>query len=76
MAPAALEFQVADDDVLAFLQLQAFAGELDSLAPAVDRLVGGNPQVRRELDGSGDLEDDPERFPPAASLAKRSVSVV
>lgn len=49
---AALECEVADDDVLALLQAQAFAGELDLVAAAVDGGVRGDAQIRGELDGA------------------------
>ena len=62
--------EVADDDVVAVLELEAFAGELDPLAAAVDGLVGGDTEVRVEMDGARDLEDDPERLLDAARLAE------
>jgi hypothetical protein len=76
VAAAGLELEVADDDVVAVLELEALAGELDPLAAAVDGLVGGDPEVGLEVDGAGDLEDDPQRLLGAARLPERPVSVV
>jgi hypothetical protein len=76
VAAAGLELEVADDDVVAVLELEALAGELDPLPAAVDGLVGGDPEVGLEADGAGDLEDDPQRLPGAARLPERPVPVV
>ena len=62
--------------MVAVLEPEAFAGELDPLAAAVDGLVGGDPEVGLEVDGAGDLEDDLERLLDAARLAESPATVV
>ena len=78
VAAAGLELEVADDDVAAGLELEPLAREFDALAPPVDGLVGGDPEpeVLFEVDGAGDLEDDPQRLLRAARLPERPGPVV
>jgi hypothetical protein len=64
--PASLEHQVADDDVVAALELEPLAGEHHALAAAVDGLVGGDTEVGLEVDGAEHLEDDPQGLRRAA----------
>lgn len=76
MAAAAFEDEVADDDVVAFLELEALPGEHHALAAPVDGLVRFDAEVGLEVDGAGDLEDDPEGLLPAAGLAEAAVPVI
>jgi hypothetical protein len=45
--------------VLALAQLQAPAGHLHALPAPVDGLVGRHAHARGEVDGPGQVEDDP-----------------
>lgn len=63
MAAATLEEEVADNDVMAVLELEAFTNEYHTVATPVNSLVGGDTEVGSEVDGAGDHEDDdPERL--------------
>ena len=76
MAASSFEHQVADDDVVAGLELEPLAGEHHALPAAVDGLVRGDTEVGAEVDGAGHLEDDPPRLLPAARLPQAPAPVV
>lgn len=58
MAATTLEEEVAYNDVMAILELEPFTDEYH-VATAVNSLVGGDTEVRLEIDGARDLKDDP-----------------
>lgn len=72
----AFELEVADDDILAFLQSQTKSHELDPLAPAIDRLVRRHTTVGSKMNRPGNFEDDPERSSSPAPVTERSRTII
>jgi hypothetical protein len=62
--------------VLAPTELQTRAGQPHAAPAPVEGLVGGHTHAGGEVDGAGDVEDDPQRLVPPASLPERARPVI
>lgn len=76
MSSTTFKLQIAYDYMFTLFQLQTFASQLYPLSSTINCLIGGYPQVRRKMDGSWNLKNDPEWFSYAACLTKRARAII
>lgn len=76
MTPTTLKLKVAHDDVLTFLQPQTFPSQFHPMPSPIYCLIRRHTQVRRQMNRTRNLENNPQRFISTTSFAKGPRTII